>query len=287
MTALAVFLALMVTFSILAASCGGGRAENRIGPGCSPSWSPDGSKIAFIDQRDFEYGVYIMDADGSNRTEVFALPVEIRAPSWSPDGTKIAFAAEEIIATVDLDGSNYRLAAEPGFRLLTDCPSWSPDGSKIAFVSRREGKQRIYVMNADGSNEIGLSPQEREGDSSPAWSPDGTKIAFDSYGAWHPQIYVMNADGSNPTRLTENTVGDRSPAWSPDGSRIGFISDRDGQPDLYTMHADGGDVTRLTENSIYEISLSWSPDGTRLAFCGEPDSGGTHIYVVKVPLTAP
>jgi len=49
------------------------------------------------------------------------------------------------------------------------------------------------------------------------------------------------------------------------------------------MDADGSDVTRLTENSIFELSLSWSPDGTRLAFCGQPDSGGTDIYVVNVP----
>jgi len=293
-TALAVFLALMVTFSILAASCGNADGvvnltHNARTSDTSPSWSPDGNKIVFVSyveppplepgiEPPPEGGIYVMDADGSDRTQVLALTTDIgaRSVSWSPDGNRIVYACGASIITMDSDGTNRELVVggDMSYIDITDWASYSPDGSKILFALATGG---IFVVGIDGSNQTRLSPEGVD-DYYPAWSPDGTKIAFDSTRDGHSEIYVMNADGSSPTRLTENTVGDFSPAWSPDGSSIAFVSTRDGQADIYIMDADGSDVTRLTENSIYEISLSWSPDGTKIAFSGAHD-----IYVVKVP----
>ena len=80
-------------------------------------------------------------------------------------------------------------------------PAWSPDGTKIAFTSDRDGIPKIYVMNADGTNQTRITDNPAS-DEAPAWSPDGSKIAFTSDRDGNPEIYVMNADGTDQTRLT-------------------------------------------------------------------------------------
>ncbi len=172
-------------------------------------WSPDGSKLVFQSNRDGNFEVYVMNADGSN-------PVNLTNN-----------------ATAGLNNDSQ--------------PSWSPDGTKIAFHSNRDGNSNIHVMNADGSNVVNLTGSSLAEESAPRWSADGTKIAFQSDRAAFPrpgvarnlEIYRMNADGSNVKQLTYNdydaaegpatlnlTGFDLNPAWSPDGTRIVFHSGR-------------------------------------------------------------
>ena len=94
---------------------------------------------------------------------------------------------------------------------------------KIAFTSIRDGNGEIYVMDADGSNQINLTGNPAQ-DFDPSWSHDGSKIAFMSNRDGNWEIYEMDADGSNQTNLTSNSADDRVPSWSPDGSKIAFAS---------------------------------------------------------------
>jgi Tol biopolymer transport system component/putative hemolysin len=143
----------------------------------APAWSPDGSQIAFVSDRDQKPGIndiYIMRSDGSG--------------------------VRRLTADTAIDYE----------------PAWSPDGLLIAFRSNHDGPADIYVISAaDGSGLRQLTGDPAE-DWSPAWSPDGTLIAFqtDRDGDW--EIYTMKADGSDPTNLTNDPAADdQRPYWRP------------------------------------------------------------------------
>ncbi|MDQ3668551.1 MAG: DUF4214 domain-containing protein [Acidobacteriota bacterium] len=230
-----------------------------------PVWSPDGTKIAFITNRDYAVGstdssrsIYIMDADGSNVNRILVdgieetLP-EIRSVAWSPDGTKFAFDA----------------------------------GVHVAIPEVR-ATINIYTVNTDGTNIVKLTNDTDVVNVGPTWSPDGRQIAYASNR--DPQnryrIWVMNSDGSGPRKLADvhNTLNplfyyDLQPAWSPDGTRILFVGSRDfnGTRDcfnvncleMFVVNPDGSNEQQLTNDQNrggLQFLPRWSPDGTKIVF---------------------
>ena len=209
----------------------------------SPSWSPDGKRIAYASKRDDGHEhphreIYVMDADGKNQQRL----------------------------TNNHDNDQF--------------PSWSPGGKRIVFSSVKEGHfigevkitDEIYVMDADGGNQQRLT-ENRKNDWFPSWSPDGKRIAFASDRKGDLQnfeIYVMDANGGNQQRLTENRKNDWFPSWSPDGKRIVFHSNRDGNYEIYVMDADGKNQQRLTNNSNNDVSPAWFGPAFAVAPAGKP-----------------
>jgi len=206
--------------------------------GGDPSWSPDGSKIAFP-------GVHVMNADGTGVRELTDNVGSASCPVWSPDGREIAFLGQDLgndggvygtwyIFVVSADGSELvHLANSAG---IAGCPQWSPDGSRVLFGA----SDVIHVINEDGT---GLRTLPTGSDA--RWSPDGTKIVFSQNPDGLNHIWVMNADGTGQTQLTHALSGaDVRPAWSPDGLQIAFVSSRGNDSvTIRVMNADGaGDV---------------------------------------------
>ena len=151
-------------------------------------------------------------------------------------------------------------------------PVWSPDGRSIAFSSNRDGKNEIYVMDADGSNVKRLTNNMAD-DGNPGWSPDGRRILFDTERDGNREVYLMDADGGNQIRLTRNNATDLTATWSPDGNLIAFASNRDTGPpynpynlDIYVMNADGSNVRRIVDDLEYDVGPQWSPDGRKILF---------------------
>lgn len=195
----------------------------------SPAWSPDGSQIVYESDAGANYTnseIYIMDADGTNKTQLTNHEAEDENPSWSPDGNQIVFSS-------DRDGD---------------------DSAELHSIDVSSGEVSLLLEPTD-DNGINL------GD--PEWSPDGSSIAYQGYTTrGHLRIFIVDADGENADYITSNDFAARQPTWSPDGEYIAFMNLSDGSKTnaIWTIKKDGSQATKLTDDAdTYSSDPSWGP----------------------------
>lgn len=241
----------------------------------SPSWSPDGNKIAFAlnSTANFNIKLYTLNKDGSNLLLLRDNIRNLGDPTWSPAGEYIAYTSDQAgtnygsLYITDADGTGLRQLIESTWLLH---PAWSPDGKKLAVLSptkRIYGPNKISLIDSDGKN---LHPitDAIAGLGKLAWSPDGTKIAFRSFDDCG-DINVLDLTTGTVTNLT-NTPGisELDPAWSADGHYIAFIRNYDrqcnqedvsGYPSgyLFVMNTNGQNVRQISNVTGYQPA--WWP----------------------------
>jgi Tol biopolymer transport system component len=151
-----------------------------------PAWSPDGQKIAFSSRNNGNDDIYVMNADGTDKTQLTDSTDPEIAPAWSPDGSKIVYQ-----------------------RCILPSP-----GANCDML----GNQEIYAMNANGSDQTRLTDYPGR-DLDPDWSPNGRWIAFhrdiNPIDAGILEVFVMNPDGSNQMALTGRPSENAHPGWGP------------------------------------------------------------------------
>jgi Tol biopolymer transport system component len=265
----------------------------------SPTWSPDGTQIAFVETLtdDFygQYGLYVMNADGSNTIQLADDLVWRSAPVWLGNNDAILYATRSdiqsgdcIIKSVKRDGSE---AHEIFRQSHLNCniahlyPQLSPDDTQIVFGLDDNASRyfQLYAMDLM-SGQVKQLTHDRANHASPVWSPDGTQIAFVSTQDGQNEIYVMNADGSNVRRLTHRPGDDYAPLWLPDGKHLIFASDQKGY-NIFRLDLSSGvvrNLTNLRESGAWNVALS--SDGTQIAYASgvDPVSGPEDIQVMTL-----
>ena len=232
----------------------------------NPTWSPDGSLIAYDSDTGGSSQIWTIRPDGGGRVQLTAGPGVHWGPAWSPDGSWLAytggFSPNFQVWLVRADGSGaHAIVGDTSSSLQ---PSWSPDGKRLVFASRTSAGWRLETVALDGGGRVRLPLSGL----SPAFSPDGRLLAYTSSGIGRPQVWVARSDGTGAHPLTAGHASSSDPTWSPDGARLAFVSDLNGGQHLSTVALDGGNVRDLGDGSGTWAAgrPAWSPDAARLAY---------------------
>jgi Tol biopolymer transport system component len=216
------------------------------------SWSPDGSKIAFVRYwKDPErWRIATVNADGSD-LRTFERRYRL-AVAWFPDGKHLLVLRNLRWTIITVSGGSPRDAGIPGWG---DAPCVFPDGKRVAFTTGRPNGDTAIVVGRVGGGPGSIkriTPWQSMADKIDC-SPDGSKIVFSAprFGYRSSNVYVVGADGTGLRRLTDSDgrgINNGANSWSPDGRKISFVSNRqrDGIFRIYTMNGDGTGVTIVT-----------------------------------------
>jgi Tol biopolymer transport system component len=262
----------------------------------SPSFSPDGSQIAFRSERGGG-GIFVMGATGES---VRRLSDRGHDPSWSPDGKRIVVSTEQVIdplaryATAELwtidvgTGQMSRLYAGDAVQ-----PAWSPDGARIAFwrVDGNSGQRDLATIDAEGREEPVAITTDMPVDWNPVWSADGRELYFVSDRAGTMDVWRVSLEpGTGRVEKGPERVGApaQDVAWlaaAREDTSLAYVS-RSALHYLYALKLEPkslhttGETQTLQAGALPIGYAHPSPDGASVALT----TAGTRedVYVLDV-----
>jgi Tol biopolymer transport system component/predicted Ser/Thr protein kinase len=230
-----------------------------------PSYSPDGTKIAFSSYRTGSLEIWMADADGSSPVQLTSLEQYSVVPEWSPDGKRIVFQSSgktgNHLYVVGAEGGGLRRLTEDADDALQ--PSWSPDGEWIYFMSDRSGAHQIWRVSPQGGQAAQVT---RDGGEFARVSPDGNELHFTRGAYGSHELWKMAVTGGAATRLNVPPVYDWGFVIA--GERLYFATAPEGGTypivslDLRTGKT--REVAKIAYSPFAKFSVS--PDGQWLAY---------------------
>ena len=275
----------------------------------SPTFSPDGTQIAFASFRLDNGEIYLMDLNGRiQRRVTFTTDFNDSSPAFLTVPNYLFYSSEpkssrEVQVVIQSSGSTPIYA---GFNLThihskitravlpvifgARVPRTSPTGNQVVYESNADGNLELYLLDLEGVDFTQLTAEEikhkritfnETDDGSPTFFPDGKRIMFVSSRNEVNQLYTIGIDGQNEKHFNPNRYDCYNPSVSPDGKTIAYVSARDGDWEIYLIDADGKNERRITNDIGRSIQPTFSPDGKHLAFVSDR-SDTFHIYLMSL-----
>jgi TolB protein len=229
-------------------------------PIISPSWSPDGRRLAYVSFESQKPVVYVHSLSDAQRVAVANFRGSNSAPAWSPDGRSLAVAltrdglSQIYLISSTGEGAPVRLTTSSG---IDTEPVFSPDGRFIYFTSDRGGAPQIYRMPASGGDVSRItfgSPYNV----SPRVSPDGRMLAFISRRDIGLVLVVRDlASGSE--RVLSDGGREESPSFAPNSRWVMYATRSAGRDSLMAVSIDGRTKQRLSSDAADIREPTWGP----------------------------
>jgi len=228
-------------------------------PLMSPSWSPEGARIAYVSFEKKTAEIYLQEVISGSRRKLASFKGINGAPRWSPDGLRLAL-------TLSRDGNPEIYTMNVNTRALTRLtnnaaidtePTWSPDGRSIVFTSSRGGSPQLYRMSAAGGRAERLTFDGKY-NADADFSPDGRKLAMVHGESGRYRIAVLDLE-SGALRVLTDGRQDESPSFSPNGSIIIYATGEGNREVLAAVSVDGRFRQRLSLQAGNVREPAWSP----------------------------
>jgi TolB protein len=237
-------------------------ALNSAEPIISPSWSPDGKKVAYVSFEDRKPVIYVHELATGRRISLSNQKGNNSAPAWSPDGKKLAISLSKDgntqIYEISSEGTGLRRLSR-GSTIDTE-PQYAPDGRSIYFTSDRGGNPQIYRMSAEGEQAEGAKrvTYKQGFVTSPRISPDGKYLAYIANIGGAFRLYILNLATGDAQALTDGS-SDESPSFAANGRYVLYSTKVNGKRVLAAVSVDGNSKQVLTIPGSDIRQPSWGP----------------------------
>jgi TolB protein len=227
----------------------------------SPSWSPDGRKIAYVSFESGNSAIYVQDITTGSRQLISARAKGINgAPNFSPDGSKLALAlsyqGNPEIYVMDV-GSRQETRLTNNLAIDTE-PRWTPDGQSIIFTSDRSGRPQLYQMPAGGGGADRITFQGQF-NANASISYDGKQIAMVQGNGNVYRIAIMDRSLGGQVRFISPGPIDETPSFAPNASMLLYAASEGRRGVLYAVSADGLVRQRLVLADGDVREPAWGP----------------------------
>lgn len=225
----------------------------------SPTFSPDGSHLAYVSFEDRKPIIYVQSLQDGSRRKTAAFKGSNSAPAWTPDGKQLAVVltrdAASRIYLINLDGSGLSRLTQGGS--IDTEPVFSPDGKSVYFTSDRGGSPQIYRVAASGGDPTRVTFSGSY-NVSPAISPNGRYLTYISREDGRFRV-VLHELATGQTRVLTDSTRDESPSFAPNGQAVLYATVLGGRGILGTVSLDGKTHARLSESGVDAREPAWGP----------------------------